>query len=225
MSSVAEELPAGSAQPPGVGAGIGIPRDVLHSATDSPSLLGGGSPLPPFHTGALGTRRAGWPVGGAPWGANEGLPCELSPTPISLLCPALPLPAPSLPRQVQAALPNACWQLLPPAPRGRAAARADEMRPDGPAMLYNGLRRGPGGPPSVDSPAQVVPGPMLHARCVAGGMREGFPHPGGKPVRVVPAGCFAFCSLRGVFHEDAVMGAEDALTVTGLMGREQLSRG
>lgn len=171
-----------------------------------------------------------WAVGDAPWGANEGLPCEPSPTPFSPLCPALPLPAPSPPRRVQAALPNACWQLLLPAPRGEAATRADEMWPDGPAMLYNGLRRGGGGPGAAGTGAPLHGQPHTgcagaHAACMlhGGGTREGFPHPGCKPVRIVLAGCFAFCSLRGVFHVAEV--AEDALTVTGLTGWENPSRG
>lgn len=146
----------------------------------------GGSPVPPFHAGAPGARRAtGWAAGDAPRGANEGLPHEPSPTPFSPLCPALPLPAPSLPRRAQAALPNACWQLLPPAPRGEAAARADEMRPDGPAILYNGLRqggsRGPGrcgdqGPPPRTAPRRSRRGPCC-MRAAWQGDAGGLPAP------------------------------------------------
>lgn len=54
--------------------------------------------------------------------------------------------------------------------RGDAAARADEMHPDGPAMLYNGLQRGTGGAgnraPLLGQPPM---GPTLHACCMAGG--------------------------------------------------------
>lgn len=78
-------------------------------------------------------------VGDAPWGANGGSGVSPARPPP----PQLP-PCPCPPRRAQAALSNACWQLLPPAPRGAAAVRADEMRPDGPAILYNGLRRGGG---------------------------------------------------------------------------------
>lgn len=66
---------------------------------------------------------AGWAEGDAPRGANEGLPCEPSLTPFSRPAPAHTLPA----QQVQAALPNAGWQLLPPAPQGKAVAQADEI--------------------------------------------------------------------------------------------------
>lgn len=84
-------------------------------------------------TTALGLRRAVGCVfstpqqGGQrvmlPQGGNEGLPCEPSLTPFSRPAPAHTLPA----QQVQAALPNAGWQLLPPAPQGKAVAQADEI--------------------------------------------------------------------------------------------------
>lgn len=119
-------------------------------------------------------RLARWAEGDAPWGANEGLPCEPSPTPFSRPAPTRTLPA----RWAQAALPNVGWQLLPPAPRGKAVAQADEMWPDSPAMLYNGLRRWGG-----------------HR----GGTWEGFLHPGYKLVGIIPVGCFAFGSSRRGF--------------------------
>lgn len=80
-------------------------------------------------------------------------------SPVQPPSPQFPPLCPCPPRRAQAALSNACWQLLPPAPRGAAAARADEMRPDGPAILYNGLRRGGGGWGDVGS------GCPLAARC------------------------------------------------------------
>lgn len=113
--------------PPGRAARRAASPSLIFSGCD---LRGQAPALPPLAPGAPHPRR----------GAAEGPPG------------AEPLPHAVPPRcWVQAALPNACWQLLPPAPRGRAAAQADEMRPDGPAMLYNGLRHKVGaagtGPP------------------------------------------------------------------------------
>lgn len=60
--------------------------------------------------------------------------------------------------------------------------------------------RGPG-PPSAEPPPRMGHAGARAACLLHGGemtTREGFQHPGRKPVCVVLAGCFAFCtSLRG----------------------------
>lgn len=166
------------------------PRGAPRSDTDSPSLLGGCPRCPPSPQ----RPGAGWAVGDAPWGANEGVPRELSLTPFSPLCPCLH-PA-RLGGRGQRCLMRAgsCCRRLPAGKRPPRLTRCGlTARP-----RYTMGRGGGPGAAGTGAPLHGHPrtGRARSQRCTHAAWREGFPHPGCKPVCVIPASCFAFSSVR-----------------------------
>lgn len=166
------------------------PRGAPRSDTDSPLSLGGvpGAPLPPSGPGD------GRAVGDAPRGANKGLPCELSPTPFSPLCPCLH-PA-RLGGCGQRCLMRAgsCCRRLPAGKRPPRLTRCGlTARP-----RYTMGRGGGPGAAGTRAPLHGHPrtGRAGSRCCTHAAWRESCPHPGCKPVCVIPAGCFAFSSVR-----------------------------